>query len=496
MALGGFLLLSAFVYRGSWNDGLYNDDYHWLLVARTIFQSPASLFQVDTINPEVAIRLTQRIIMGLTWALFGLRPAAYHLVSIALHAIASTAVFAVLLELHGRVDRRVGRSAVAFAAIGGILFASSSSHSMAVLWIAAQSGVLATIAVMGLLLFLLRRQDTLLERRTMIEGVLLLLLALYSKNTVAAVPLILLAFALLAPLGEMTPAQRRSWLVVSALAAAVSILHLVFTKLILFGGSMPGMQRHAAISLNVIKNLCGALLAPFISAQSYESLTSGALPYPVGALLLVAIILLVAWKLDVFRPVLWGFVWIVVSALPVSFMNYQQYDPVHLTVDRYWYEAGVGAVIILTFLLRGLSAKAARPGWVWALSALLVIGHLSYHEGRVQRDRKVLQGADQSIGTLISNVLRIAHANIKPGSVICVVGWPMEDAFVRCAGALYVEPEGYVFRSEDQLASTIEAYRRGELVEPWVAVYDQEHGGRYGTYPMAAYLRANGRIGS
>lgn len=484
----GFVVLALVLYRGIWDSGFYKDDYHWLLVARGVAQDPLTLFAADPLNPEVALRVTQRLVMGVTWMFFGLSGPAHHLVSLLLHAVCSTVVFRLLLALHLRVGAPSLRAALLLAGAGGVIFASSHHHAMAVLWLSAQSGVLAATALAGLSLYLVGKDSFGLRPRWMIVSVGLFLLALYSKNTVVAFPLVVAAAGWLAPFGEGNARRRKTWLLLAALLAAISVTHLVFTKLVLFGGSWSAVSEKAALSTNVLRNLSGALLAPFLSAADFEAVTRGTIPHPIAALLFAGALLALARALGVFRPVAWGLVWILVLALPVSFMNYDQYDPVQLTVTRYYYAPMIGAAIVLSFLLRGLALRRSHRRWGLALAIALVSGHVLLHGMSLQRELGILRGWGRDAQALVDKTLERAEQFMAPGTVIYAVDWPNEAAFVRCVGALYIEPAGFGWRVPEEPRRLVQEFRAGSLGTAWVAVYDAPNQ-RFGAMPMQDFVQ-------
>jgi hypothetical protein len=120
------------------------------------------------------------------------------------------------------------------------------------------------------------------------------------------------------------------------------------------------------------------------------------------------------------------------------------------------------------------------------IPAVLLALHVFYHGERIQRRVHQLRAWGQADEMVIGGTLDRALRQIPRGTTICAVGWTTEDAFVRCMGALYLEPEGYRLAGGDELDLVVRAYREGDILEPWIALYD-ERTRRFGVMPLSAF---------
>lgn len=489
IAAMGLFTLVVFVYRGVWNNAFYQDDYLWLDIARSIADSPAAFFVADPDNSEALVRATQRLVMGLVYAGFGMNAAAHHLANLSLHAVASTLVFRLLLELHLRWGHPTRAMALGVAAGGAVVFATSHHHAMAVLWVSAQSGLLATIAVSVLALYLVRNRDRAGEPHTRGIAAFLFLLALYSKNTAVGFAVVAMGCFAFAPRHAAEPRTRRAGLELATLLLGLGIAHLVFTKWLVVQWAGGGLGGNLAVSPHTPLNVFGAMLAPFVSTGDFVQWTGASVPYPLLSAAWVGVSLLLARWWGVLRPVLAGWLWIVALTVPICFMDFEIYDVVQFTVNRYFYDAMIGAVIVLSFLVRGMLSRLPQPRAGWVLLLCLLTLHVGHHQRWVQYRSQQFRDMGASDQRLMEATLRRAQQNVPIGTTIYAVGWPMEEAFLRRFGRLCLEDAGYGLEGESALREAARVMRESEGAEPWVA-HVEEAKQRFGVVRYSVYERA------
>jgi hypothetical protein len=130
-------------------DGFGSDDFAWLGWARQAhLPDVLRIFDVWHVGHEMPIIY---VAFAVQHALFGLDPAGYRVVSIALHALNVVLVY----EL-GRCLLRSPRAAL----LAALLFAVHPAHSQAVMWDAAVHHVVATLFYLAALLLFLRTLET------------------------------------------------------------------------------------------------------------------------------------------------------------------------------------------------------------------------------------------------------------------------------------------------------------------------------------------------
>jgi hypothetical protein len=182
----GCLAVACSLYQGVWRNGFYKDDYQWIADARDIVRHPVALVRPHPDNSEFVVRQTQRLLFATIYRFAGTRPAAYYAAGLILHALAAALLFPVVRALVRLRDPDAGKLATVFApAASAVYFASTSHHASAVLWIAAQSSILVTIALELLFWYVTVNATRLAVRRVALTAAGLFVVALYSKNVAA-----------------------------------------------------------------------------------------------------------------------------------------------------------------------------------------------------------------------------------------------------------------------------------------------------------------------
>jgi hypothetical protein len=185
MFLLGSALIVCFVFYCYWPLTRFffsQDDFYFLEKASSGFR--ASMEQFFNMRPGHFRPLTKGLYFLIAWPLFGLNPAPYHIVSLALHALNSI--------LAGVLLRRLGISRV-MSWIAVLLFAANVSHLEAVAWISCVQQLLgATFAFTALIwgVDALRLRS----RTPVVAATVAYLLALGSYEQTLAVPLVLIVW--------------------------------------------------------------------------------------------------------------------------------------------------------------------------------------------------------------------------------------------------------------------------------------------------------------
>jgi hypothetical protein len=432
-----FLLCLA-AYRGILDNGLFNDDFSWLKAAR-YDMTPANLFAfrvVDFFRPLVNLSF-----YIMEKASPGNLPLHYGL-NIVLHFLCTALVFRLILKL-------VGSEALAAAAAA--LFAVTSVHSAAVMWISARTTLLSTFFLLASLDVLLAPADR--PRLRLALSIALYILALACKEeAIAGVLLVALLFALK---GKGAPSAGPSAAPSTgpdarALAAfaLVSILYLVLRQ-----GLMGGfLQENWGPGAHAPRNAAGGFLYQLYPWPFFTLFSPGGtyIPEPTGALgpelaaIPVALVLVAAGyaakrSYAMNLAVAWSFL----ALLPVSFFRYRFFSTVSISQSRYYYLSSVGTCLVVALLLSMLwkERSRARQGAAIALFVVLCAGYL-IRDARLEKKWDDFTKMYREVVTAI-----VEESDSFPGFTrIAVEGSPL--AFPYLADAIALErPELSAFEA-------------------------------------------------
>lgn len=440
-AYGAFLLLTFVAYRGLWATLYFKDDYHWLSIGAEVAQAPWRLIVSDPDNAAAGVRAVQRGLFGLIHAFFGIRAAPYHLGSMMLHALNATLVFGLLRRLLGPVDSiGVGRKRL-LAAFGAFVFATTSLHSAAVIWMAAMSTLLVTAAVIGLFRFVLAFETQLQRPRVQLGALALFSFALACKNTAVSFPLVLALYLFVfSPRRGIATGRVR----LVALLTTLGIAQVLFTKLYvgrLDWATAFGDGGAYALSSNVPLNVLGAFMANLLSARAYERLLPD-VPYPYVGVLVLGAVLALFRSLPHARPALLGLVWILAMALPVSLFDYRQYSGEQVMASRYYYLSLVGGCILLVFLVLAISTNVRSTRLVGALVVAGAALHAALHFAAIRGKVEEIDAYGASRMLLYDSTLDAVKHRAGPGTQVYAVGWPVPEAALPHIGRHFFAPHG------------------------------------------------------
>jgi tetratricopeptide (TPR) repeat protein len=312
--------------------------------------------------------------------LWGLRPAAFHLTNILLHAAVTVLVVALVRSL---------RCGGGIAVIAGILFALHPVHVEAVAWVSARQELLLGLAALGCLLAY--RRWTPRGLGNIWGGLALALhgLALLSKEVAIALPLLLTASDLYGP----PPNAFR--VAVAWRAVALRALPFWGLSLTLAAFRLQALQALAGATLSAAglwQRVPGALetLARYVllelvpvhmqPSHALHRPTSVFSPWPMAGLLLallLPLLVVVWWRRH--RPAALGVLWFLVCAVPVLDLVPISAREMGLT-DRYLYLPSFGICLALGWWIgRGMVTVADGVGTTkllaWTALGLLVVGY-------------------------------------------------------------------------------------------------------------------------
>jgi hypothetical protein len=308
---------------------------------------------------------------ALEYAVFGLRPAGFHLTSALLHA-ATTALECLLLW------QLTAGNALA-SLLGGLLFAvhpvQSEAFCAACYQTTLLAGLFSTLTLVGFGRVLQRGPRT---GPLVVIGVSLLF-GLLSKEESFAVPLLTTAWALV-----LRPAGWRRALVVSllvmgiscAVALALRSAFLTPSKLVYFPPDKPAwvvltMVRVAALYLELL--LMPLRLCPFYDWFIIGYETGPSFGVAVGAAVLGLCLTLVIVGVRRFPGVALGLLWTLLGLAPVS----QVIPIIVVAAERFLYIPMLGVALVAGLLLQLCLAHARAAGWgklAAAAVGLLLLG--------------------------------------------------------------------------------------------------------------------------
>ena len=330
------------------------------------------------------------IYLSTGYQLSGLWPPGWHLLNVALHALASITVYLLLRRL-------AARQFVAVA--GALVFALHPAHSESVAWISgAPDPLMACFLVPSLICYDKFRAREGVKFYCLSLG--LFLGAVLCKETALALPLIVAGWELLAGTSGTFAGRVRRALPVLAPYAVIAGLYLAARVAVLGGvgwkhpalADMPDAHIWMTVP-RVVLAYAGTLLWPFKLSLVYGlAFASGAgdvrnflVPTRLLAACLVA---LVALRARLSREVRMALVLVVAPLLPV--LNLKVFHPEYVVQDRYLYLSLVGFGWLIGLLLEQLRARGAQLPAVALVALALVLGVGTAAQNSVWRDPSAL----------------------------------------------------------------------------------------------------------
>lgn len=338
---------------------------------------------------------------ALDYAVWGLKPFGFHLTNLVIHWLCCLMVF--------RLATGEGARPAA-SLFGAALFAVHPVHVESVAWISGRTDLLCALFMLAA--FALERtvRAGKAGRAARAIPVALFLLALFSKEMAATLPLLIFADRLLAPAG--TPRSRlREGLRAAAPYAAALPLYLVARHLALGAEADPlftlGASTWLATALFILARYATLLLLPLGLDAHYPYTPVGHFVDPkiILALIILALILESGRRLRPrFPRASFYIVWMFVTLLPV--LKFGSFGDV-LMADRFLYVPSAGLSLLVAiglerhFAARGSKsrgerpARPSRPAWADPLAAacavmIALLAGLACDRARVWRDDRTL----------------------------------------------------------------------------------------------------------
>lgn len=380
-------LLCAVTFHGMTDNHLFNDDFSWLDAARHSMEGGGilSMRVVGFFRPlvNVSFYITEKLFPGNI-------PLHYSL-NLLLHFVCTLLVFHLFSRLAGSVKT---------AAAGAALFAVTSVHTGAVLWISARTTLLSSALLLGSLLLLSGGRTA---RRTVTAG-LLFALALAAKETA-------IAGFFLAPLLYLSPSAARPSRTGIVLFCAISILYLVI-RAFAMGGFL---QANWGPGLHAARNVGGGFLYQFYpwpifsllwpQASHIQESAHPILP-EIAAFPLAILLIWIGTRAKNRSLFMIGTCWALLSLLPSSLFRYRFFSTASISQNRYYYLSSVGTVLVIALLLRLLYGSRRMVGRYAAIVIFLVLmaGYMVRVDRLEKRWDEFTMMYHDIVGTLVEGV--------------------------------------------------------------------------------------------
>lgn len=353
-----FVLCLA-TFHGMTDNYLFNDDFSWISAAR-YSMTPSNIISTRVIGffrplVNLSFYLLEKAAPG-NYAL-------HYSMNLALHLICSVIVFHIALALLR------GRGAAAAAAA---LFAVSSVHTGAVLWISARTTLLSSALLLAAVLILL--SDLKGRRAWIAVSSVLYLLALAAKETAIAGMLITAAAYFIYRSCRRFPLLGRTSLVSWS---AITVIYLIARKLIMGGF----VQDNWGPGVHMVRNAAAGFLYqlyPFpifsIFAPDLNTIAepSNAWMPEILVIILIPLVIWIGTRVKRGREAVLAAVWTLLSLLPAAAFRYRFFSTSSITQNRYYYLSSAGSVIIIVILMSALYNQRRRV-WKYAASFLFIL---------------------------------------------------------------------------------------------------------------------------
>jgi len=323
MALFVFLLgITYFYYNGAIDNFFAIDDYWFLMLSSGDVKTV--LFGAPT------LRLFGNIIFWINFKLFGLNPNGYNMVSIIIHCANVMLVFFLLRKLFSEEK---------MAFLSAAIYATMSVYCDAILYKAAILTLTnLTFYCIVLILYLKGRED----RRYFIWSLMVFSLALFNKEEIASIPLVILLIELIV-LGKIDCWRSA---VKKVLPYVILIVAYIATMVLLSQfGILINEQFERLAKLRIFHSMFGGFTSFFVKPDGF--LTG---QYQLIACSVLILVFLIAWFVSRRRKILiFGIAWVFLTFLPQSYSNLSQFNPSYLfnSISRHLYTPSVGAAVVI-----------------------------------------------------------------------------------------------------------------------------------------------------
>ncbi|MHC4661791.1 MAG: hypothetical protein ACYS8W_08890 [Planctomycetota bacterium] len=387
------LALAALCFEAFFITGpAYMDDYLWFAGARNVTENPSLIFSFPA---PIYYRPAALALATLEYITFGPSPVLFRIVTLCLHA----GIIGLLLLLAWRLtgDRLS-------AVLAAVFFIFSAGNSMAIWWVAAQSGVLAALAVLACLIMWCRLRDT--GSPLAATGVAVTaIVAVLAKEEAYPLPFVLLVldrFGLRAENENKTQKPRwryAVWGFITIFMLIVATYSITkYIKMIQTGwiSHLPGIYAVPNILSGLTQVLLGPATMPYWAAVFF-------IPVLIAALLLIPSVR--KWALDNLRRTAFPALAVILFLASPAFIRHSGFLEEH-----FMYAPSIYIAIILGMAVRDMlrgSRERKMAVIPICVAALIVFGALNRIE--IDKVRKLATKTDRLLDVVKENWALLDH---------------------------------------------------------------------------------------
>jgi len=415
-----FLLgITYYYYNGAIDNFFAVDDYWFLMLSSG--DAKSVLFGAPT------LRLFGNIIFWINFKLFGLNPAGYSIASLTIHCVNVMLIFFLLRKLFSEEK---------LAFLSAAIYATMSVYCDAILYKAAVLTLTnLTFYCIVLILYLEGRED----RRYFIWSLMVFSLALFNKEEIASMPLVILLIELIV-LGEINSCWRPA--VKKVLPYVVLIVAYVATMVLLSQfGILSNEQLERLSKFRIFHSLFGGFSSFFIKPNGL--LTS---KYQLIAFSVLILVCLIAWFVSRKRKILiFGVAWVFLTFLPQSYSNLSQFNPSYLfnSISRHLYIPSVGTAIAIAAI--ALYSLPGERKWLVNGVVFVLLAGLFALNAPLAHARSIEWGNSSLEMRLFLHKLKSYYPFFEKGTHIIVESPPVGRGYMtRALRAFYDHNVTYV----------------------------------------------------
>ncbi len=360
VALYALIILACLLsYSQTVDNFLLNDDFQWLRAAR-YEMTPGNLLSyrvVGFFRPLVNLSffLQEHFLPG--------RLPLHYQVNLLLHILTALLVLHLFLRILDRWD---------IAAVAALLFALTSVHAGAVLWMSARTTLLSSVLLMAAMVLLAGS-----SRRSLTAplAVLAYVLALAAKETaVIGLPLVLIVYLFLRGGRKEHSFGKPAILAFTVVTAGYFIL-----RRMVIGGFV---QEHWGPGWHMLRNVGGGFLYQlhpwyvfrlFWPRGNYIPESEHPFFPEILAVAVLIVLLLAVYRSNRMRVMLLALAWGLAGLLPMSLFRYRFFSTESFTQSRYYYLSSVGTVLVIALLLSMLWRARSKSRTAIAMGLLLLM---------------------------------------------------------------------------------------------------------------------------
>ena len=415
------LFLCFASYRGILDNWLFNDDFSWLKAAR-LDMAPGNILTVQVVEffrplVNLSFWMLERASPGNT--------AMHYAFNLILHFLCTLLVFHLTLRLLGSMW---------IAAVAAALFAVSSVHAAAILWISARTTLLSTFFLLASINVALADGGSPGIRAAAASA--LYVLALASKEeAIAGLFIIVLLFSLK---GKDTGPRKIG-------AAALVSFIIVSAAYLLFRQALMGgyLRENWGPGGHALRNEAGGFLdqlypwplfSLFYRQGTYIPESTSALSPEILAAPVAGLLILAGYATRKSYAMNLAVGWALLALVPVSFFRYRFFSTASISQNRYYYLSSVGTVLIIALLVSMIWKERSRlrQGAAIAIIAVLCAGYI-VRDVRLERKWDAFTRMYREVVTAI-----VEESGAFPGiTTLAVEGSPL--AFPYLADAIALE---------------------------------------------------------